>query len=137
MDESFILLITGVLFLFILFWETRKDRAYLFELEKRLEEKEKKLLELYEAVENIIQSTFPELEVTINDDKIKSAMPQQQDINGSPLQNIRKGSSDTDYHYKRKAVILMYKEGNTEEEIAKKLGIGKGEVRLILGLKEI
>lgn len=79
MDESFILLITGVLFLFILFWETRKDRAYLFELEKRLEEKEKKLLELYEAVENIIQSTFPELEVTINDDKIKSAMPQQQD----------------------------------------------------------
>ncbi len=123
-------LLPGLMFLFIIFWQTRKDRLYLFELEKRLEEKEKRLYELYDAVEDILRNAIPEAINVLPDESITNNEVQQQDTYRNLRQNIDEG-----YNEKRKAVILMYKSGSTEEEIARKLGIGKGEVKLILGLK--
>jgi len=130
MSEGLMFLLPGLMFLFIIFWQTRKDRLYLFELEKRLEEKEKRLYELYEAVEDILRNTIPEAINVLPDESITNNEVQQQDTYRNLRQNIDEG-----YNEKRKAVILMYKSGSTEEEIARKLGIGKGEVKLILGLK--
>lgn len=130
MSEGLMFLLSGLMFLLVIFWQTRKDRLYLFELEKRLEEKEKRLYELYGAVEDIICNAFPEAIKVLPDESITNNEVQQQNSFRNLKQNI-----DESYNEKRKAVMLMYKSGSTEEEIAKKLGIGKGEVKLILGLK--
>lgn len=130
MSEGLMFLLSGLMFLLVIFWQTRKDRLYLFELEKRLEEKEKRLYELYDAVEDIIRNAFPEAIKVLPDESITNNEVQQQNSFRNLKQNI-----DESYNEKRKAVMLMYKSGSTEEEIAKKLGIGKGEVKLILGLK--
>lgn len=130
MSEGLMFLLSGLMFLLVIFWQTRKDRLYLFELEKRLEEKEKRLYELYGAVEDIIRNAFPEAIKVLPDESITNNEVQQQNSFRNLKQNI-----DESYNEKRKAVMLMYKSGSTEEEIAKKLGIGKGEVKLILGLK--
>ncbi|MFO7153371.1 MAG: hypothetical protein DIU64_000250 [Caldicoprobacter oshimai] len=131
MSEGLMFLLAGILFLFVIFWQTRKDRLYLFELEKRLEEKEKRLYELYQAVEDILHSAFPEVVSSLPGNEGLKSVGQPRNSNESLRQNIGGGYND-----KRKAVILMHKSGSTEEEIARKLGIGKGEVKLILGLKE-
>ncbi|MDN5276758.1 MAG: hypothetical protein PWR01_723 [Clostridiales bacterium] len=131
MSEGLMFLLSGLMFLFVIFWQTRKDRLYLFELEKRLEEKEKRLYELYHAVEDIIRNAFPEAENALLHNGVTNHEAQLQNPGESLRQNIVGG-----YNEKRKAVILMHKSGSTEEEIARKLGIGKGEVKLILGLKD-
>ena len=131
MSEGLMFLLSGLMFLFVIFWQTRKDRLYLFELEKRLEEKEKRLYELYHAVEDIIRNAFPEAENALLHNGVTNHEAQLQNPSESLRQNIVGG-----YNEKRKAVILMHKSGSTEEEIARKLGIGKGEVKLILGLKD-
>ncbi|MCM8901189.1 hypothetical protein KVG29_08140 [Caldicoprobacter algeriensis] len=131
MSEGLMFLLSGLMFLFVIFWQTRKDRLYLFELEKRLEEKEKRLYELYHAVEDIIRNAFPEAENALLHNGVINHEAQLQNSGESLRQNI-----DVGYNEKRKAVILMHKSGSTEEEIARKLGIGKGEVKLILGLKD-
>ncbi|MBM7581409.1 DNA-directed RNA polymerase specialized sigma24 family protein [Caldicoprobacter guelmensis] len=130
MSETLIFLLFGIVFLFAIFWQTRRDRLYLFELEKRLEEKEKRLYELYQAVEDIINGAFPEATTTLRGDYTKSA-PELRNSSKDLKQNINKVYSD-----KRKAVILMHKSGSSEDEIAKALGMGKGEVKLILGLRD-
>jgi len=130
MSEELMFLLSGLMFLFVIFWQTRKDRQYLFELERRLEEKEKRLYELYDALEDIIRNAFPEAEKALHHTNTANHEVQLQ----NPGKNLRR-NIDGGYNEKRKAVILMYKSGSTEEEIAKKLGIGKGEVELILGLK--
>jgi DNA-directed RNA polymerase specialized sigma24 family protein len=131
MSEGLMFLLSGLMFLFVIFWQTRKDRLYLFELEKRLEEKEKRLYELYHVVEDIIRNAFPEAENVLLHNGVTNHEAQLQNSGESLRQNI-----DGGYNEKRKAVILMHKSGSTEEEIARKLGIGKGEVKLILGLKD-
>ena len=131
MNDGLMFLLSGLMFLFAIFWQTKRDRLYLFELEKRLEEKEKRLYELYDAVEDIIRNAFPEAENAPLHNGTADHEVWLENPNKGLSQNI-----DGGYTEKRKAVILMYKSGSTEEEIARKLGIGKGEVRLILGLKD-
>lgn len=123
-------LFSGLMFLLVIFWQTRKDRLYLFELEKRLEEKEKRLYELYDALEDLIRNSFPDTEEAVLHDRATGRDVQQHNQGENFRQNIDGTHSD-----RRKAVLLMYKGGSSEEEIARKLGIGIGEVKLILGLK--
>ena len=101
---------------------------------------------MYEAFENIMQYTLSEIEddeMGINSTRITvaqvngvsgSKLPDEQAV-GLPDEQINEENKYSDYNNTRKAVLLMHKNGNTEEEIAKNLGIGIGEVRLILGLK--
>jgi len=144
--DNYVLLIIGIVFLSAVLWEIRKNKIEIIEMEKRLEEKETRLYEMYEAFENIMQYTLSEIEddeMGINSTRITvaqvngvsgSKLPDEQAV-GLPDEQINEENKYSDYNNTRKAVLLMHKNGNTEEEIAKNLGIGIGEVRLILGLK--
>jgi len=144
--DNYVLLIIGIIFLSAVLWEIRKNKIEIIEIEKRLEEKETRLYEMYEAFENIMQYTLSEIEddeMGINSTRITvaqvngvsgSKLPDEQAV-GLPDEQINEENKYSDYNNTRKAVLLMHKNGNTEEEIAKNLGIGIGEVRLILGLK--
>lgn len=146
MGDNYVLLIIGIVFLSAVLWEIRKNKIEIIEIEKRLEEKETRLYEMYEAFENIMQYTLSEIEddeMGINSTRITvaqvngvsgSKLPDEQAV-GLPDEQINEENKYSDYNNTRKAVLLMHKNGNTEEEIAKNLGIGIGEVRLILGLK--
>lgn len=146
MGDNYVLLIIGIIFLSAVLWEIRKNKIEIIEMEKRLEEKETRLYEMYEAFENIMQYTLSEIEddeMGINSTRITvaqvngvsgSKLPDEQAV-GLPDEQINEENKYSDYNNTRKAVLLMHKNGNTEEEIAKNLGIGIGEVRLILGLK--
>lgn len=146
MGDNYVLLIIGIVFLSAVLWEIRKNKIEIIEMEKRLEEKETRLYEMYEAFENIMQYTLSEIEddeMGINSTRITvaqvngisgSKLPDEQAV-GLPDEQINEENKYSDYNNTRKAVLLMHKNGNTEEEIAKNLGIGIGEVRLILGLK--
>lgn len=146
MGDNYVLLIIGIIFLSAVLWEIRKNKIEIIEIEKRLEEKETRLYEMYEAFENIMQYTLSEIEddeMGINSTRITvaqvngvsgSKLPDEQAV-GLPDEQINEENKYSDYNNTRKAVLLMHKNGNTEEEIAKNLGIGIGEVRLILGLK--
>ncbi len=51
-----------------------------------------------------------------------------------PPETVKMEPSDENMDSKRETVLRMLKEGKSEVEIAKALGIGVGEVRLVIGL---
>ncbi|NLO81900.1 MAG: hypothetical protein GX094_02430 [Clostridiales bacterium] len=137
MGDTYIFLVIGIIFLSIMLWETHRNKILIAEMEKRLDEKEKRLDEIYEALESIVQFTLAEIKdkdtetsstrmIAVHDNSLRSSALPHEQTNYETIYPL--------HNDKRKAVILMHKGGSTEEEIAKKLGIGIGEVRLILGL---
>lgn len=131
MGKTYILFLIGIFFLVIGFWLAKKDKAHLIQMEQKLEEKEKKLFELYEAIEEIMQNIVATNKIGDLDIALK---PDTFDM--SQNNNIKEYPKETASYSLNKQIILMNKDGCTEGEIAKQLGIGKGEVRLILGLKK-
>jgi hypothetical protein len=139
--DYYLFLVTGIILLSVMIWEIQKNKINIAEAEKRLEEKEKRLYEMYQAFEDIIQYTLSEAEerktdnnpaIATRDVRLNNTVPLDKP---SPDEQTGMETVYPEYTNKRKAVRLMHEGGNTEEEIARKLGIGIGEVRLILGLK--
>jgi hypothetical protein len=130
MEKTYILFFLGIFFLAIGFWQAKKDKTDLIQMEQRLEKKEKRLFELYEAVEGIIQDML-----AVN--KIGNLNIAPDAFGISQKNNTEEYTNGTASYNLHKQIILMNKDGYTEEEIAKQLGMGKGEIRLILGLKNI
>lgn len=116
-ESCYVLLFMGIIVLIIGLWIWKKGREQMELMENRLMEKENALYELYQALEDIIQ--------IISEDYQEKE--QQRQINQCSDKQI--------LHTKNDQVIELKNKGYSEEQIAKELKIGKGEVKIILGLK--
>ncbi len=140
----------GLFFIAIGLWMWKKDRDQIQAIDNRIAQKEKDLYELYQSLEEIMQEMsylYSQSNLTLQYQEPQNVGYQEQNSEGQnteeqdkEVQNGFTANTDEEYtteeninkHYR---VIQLRNQGYDEEEIARQLGIGKGEVRLILGFK--
>ena len=154
MDENiYTLFWGGIFFLTIGLWMWKKDRNQIQLMDKRMTEKENSLYELYQDLEEIMNQMFYLYRDKVEQDILKTNTKEGQII--SVLQNKQEQKKEDQYkkdQYKKEEnrlhgdnkqyeelpvnkyyrIVELKHQGYTEDEIAKELEIGKGEVRLIL-----
>lgn len=87
------------------------------------------LEELQENVQQTIEKTTDFLEHTQEIDE----MPLQMDLEDE-IPKVRDSEPREAGNGQKQRILTMYKDGKTAVEIAKKLGMGVGEVKLVIGL---
>jgi DNA-directed RNA polymerase specialized sigma24 family protein len=150
MGKSFyILLWGGLFFLSIGLWMMKRDRDEMRMREARMIEKENSLYELYESLEEIMnemiyhyrdRDSAESTPITTKDDRydpVLETIDQQSTIEKSEYESQDKveglrvlDSERQKYHQ----ITSLIDQGFSIEEIAKELGIGKGEIMLVLKL---
>ena len=151
MESSFsiVLFILGVILIVVSISFIWKSKIKFMELEHKLDQKEKTLYDLYESIEILLQeikqtynqntennynnlsfNTDNVVDSNIHNNSIdKTSMSDQSDnIDSNEIQ------TNIDTQNKKPEIIMLRQQGLSEDDIAKKLKIGIGEVRLILGL---
>lgn len=138
-NNSYVLLILGAFFIFVGIWMRKKDKEQFKMIEDRLTEKEKSIYELYESLEGIMEemerlynNSRKQSSYTIISKKVQDKDKGQEEYEENEYKEGSKSSEDSIEN----TIIKLKNEGISEEDIARKLGIGKGEVKLILDLKK-
>ncbi|HZJ57611.1 MAG TPA: hypothetical protein VFD89_05150 [Clostridia bacterium] len=149
MDKNFYMLLWGGLFfLFIGLWMVKRDREWMQIWNANMDEKENSLYELYESLEEIMNEMYYLYREGYN---IEAGPPPAMDDGYDPVladQDPQDHRDDTVHEtqaetkkdtqdqnpegHRYRLITDLSDQGLSVEEIARRLGIGKGEITLVL-----
>jgi len=152
-NNSYILLILGIIFVLVGIWMWKKDREQFEALENRLAQKERSIYELYESLEELLEEADGLYRQLLTSGTVREGFQNQMELeygkaadeegyNNENNENDNNDNNSDNLDIKIKEndieniIFELKKEGVSEEDIAKQLEIGKGEVKLILELKK-